>query len=253
MFQLIPLAAGEIVGLIVFIITVISWIFNIISQYSQQQQQRQAANSAKARTNPPPRPTGSETRREVDDFIQRQRLEKKRKRSQDRSEQNRGGGRPEPARTGNQRPGGPPPLPAGDEPARRPVGGAISSRHVQMSDLGAGVRDSVREHLVENSLSKTVDRDMRPQVSASVQSHLGAFTADSGNRSGASPAPLGMVTSGTSSAGPATSVSQTPVSAAAQSLVQMFRNPTTLRQSMIVNFVLSKPAAMTRSRTSAGK
>jgi hypothetical protein len=237
MFQLIPLAAGEIVGLIVFIITVISWIFNIVSQYSQQQQQRQAANLAKPKP-ATPRPESSQTRREVDDFIQRQRLEKKRKRAQERNEParppNRPGARPESAKAGGGRSGGPPPLPVEDDSARRPVGGAIANRHVQTSDLGAGVRQSVREHLVDTSLSKTVARDMQPQVSASVQAHLGAFSGDSATRSGTG-----------SNVAPVLSPSAA-VSQSAQSLIQLFRDPVTLRQSMIVNLVLTKPVAMTR-------
>jgi len=224
MFPLIPLAAGEIVGLIIFVITVISWIFNIISQYSQQQQQRQAANAQR------PRPAAgnggaSNTRREVEDFVARQRLEKKRKRAQDRSES------PRPQGKGPAgRPAAPPPLPGSEDSSRRPVGGAIASRHVQTSDLGAGVRQSVREHLVDNSLSQTVARDMQPQVAAAVQTHLGAFTAESQMRQGSAPGE-----STATGAGAATS---------AQSLVHLFRNPGTLRQSMMVNLVLSKPAAL---------
>lgn len=223
MVPLILLAAGgEIVGLIIGVITVVSWIFNIISQHNQQQQQRQAANAQRQR------PAGgnagaSNTRREVEDFVARQRLEKKRKRAQERTEP------PRPQAKGPAgRPVAPPPLPGGEDGPRRPVGGAISSRHVHTSDLGAGVRQSVREHLVDTSLSQTVARDMQPQVSAAVQSHLGSFTADRQSQQGSAPAEP-------TSTGTATS---------AQSLVRLFRNPGTLRQSMMVNLVLSKPVSL---------
>jgi len=223
MFPLIPLAAGgEIVGVIIGVITVVSWIFNIISQHNQQQQQRQAANAQRART-AQGNAGASNTRREVEDFVARQRIEKKRKRSQERSESPRPQGK-SPA----GRPVAPPPLPGGDDSVRRPVGGSIASRHVHTSDLGAGVRQSVREHLVDHALSQTVSRDMQPQVSSSVQSHLGSFTAERQSPHGSAPAD-------SSPAGSATS---------AQSVVRLFRNPATLRQSMMVNLILSKPVSL---------
>jgi hypothetical protein len=213
--QIALLAAGEsLVGLIIFAVTIAGWIINIVNQYSQK---KPVVPPPRPRPPAPPQAQRQQNplTREIDTFLQEQRTDRKRKRSQDRQ-------RKEPA--ARQTPPPPPP----QEPARRPVGGTISARHVQTSNLGAGVRDSVQEHITSKPLSRTVSQDMAPQIANSVNEHLGLFTA-----AGAMTEPDRKATQ-----------SQT----AGDALLGMFRNPVSIKQAMVMNMILTHPTLPDRNR-----
>jgi hypothetical protein len=212
------LAAGEgVVTLIVIALTVASWIVNMVSQYSQTKPQ------------PVVRPRGNRPPERDSDQERSQRGNAQKKRSQ-----------PETRPQGQKKPPKPPPprrpvapaesMPSDQEQPRRPLGGAISGRHLETQSLGQGVRESVRDHMVDHTLAKTVAQDMKQTVGAAVQEHLGAFST------GAAPAAPGLVEFGRSSA---------------DTVAGMFRNPETLRQTMLANIVLSKPIALAKRKPGA--
>jgi hypothetical protein len=220
------LSAGEgVIGLIVVALTIASWIVNVVSQYSQ------------AKPQPVVRPRGNRSQdsgrdRDSSTFGEQDRPARQnsqKKRSQPEARPGQKPQQKQPKQPQQRRPSAPPPppVPSDQEQPRRPLGGTISGRHLETQSLGQGVRESVRDHMTDHALSKTVAQDMKSTVGAAVQDHLGAFSTGS-------PA----ATVGAAAVGQAQPIS----------VVAMFLNPETMRQTMIANIVLSKPPCLEKWR-----
>lgn len=101
--------------------------------------------------------------------------------------------------------------------AGRKPGGEIANRQFQTSDLGAGVRSHVTE-IQTHKIDQSVQQHMASRVGQSVTEHLGAFTAAT-----------------------AATGSQQAASRTATQIVQILRNPASVRQAMIINTILTRP------------
>jgi hypothetical protein len=177
----VPLFADElqmIITIIVLVVSFLGWLFNQVAGKNQPPQP------------PRPKPRRAEPRDDIflrDDEPRRPNQKPSKKKPQQQ------------------------PRPAEARSARRP-GGEIANRHIQTSDLGAGVRSHVTE-IQTQKVAQSVQEHMQSRVGQSVSEHLGAFTA-----------------------------ATTPqLTKQANQIVQTLRNPASVRQVMIVNMILERP------------
>lgn len=111
-----------------------------------------------------------------------------------------------------------PPRPVVAPVAKRP-GSEIATRHLQTSDLGSGVTTHVSE-AIGRRVEQNVQDHMQRRVDQSVSAHLGQFSA----------APPVVKERG----------------GAADEIVDMLKNPASIRQVMILNTLLSPPPGFRR-------
>lgn len=101
----------------------------------------------------------------------------------------------------------------------------ISGRKTFDSDeLGAQIRKHLAQYMDEHRIDEDVQKDLRRAVDESVRQHLGAFSE---GEAGVEPA--------RSAAGASTRPGQ---------MIQFLRNPTGIRQAIVLNEVLSPPVAL---------
>lgn len=183
----VPLFADElqmIITIIVLVVSFLGWLFNQVAGKNQPPQP------------PRPKPKRAEARDDIflrDDEPRRPNQKPSKKKQQQQ------------------------PKPAEAKGSRRP-GGEIANRHIQTSDLGAGVRTHVTDVRAQK-VEQLAQQHMQSRVGQSVTEHLGTFTA-----------------------------AATPEEASKQAslIIQALRNPTSVRQAIIVNLILERPRRRSR-------
>jgi hypothetical protein len=177
----VPLFADDlqmIITIIVLVVSFLGWLFNQVAGKNQPPQ--------------PPRPKPKRAEPRDDIFLRDDEPRRPSQKQQPKKKQQQ-------------------PKPAEAKGSRRP-GGEIANRHIQTSDLGAGVRTHVTE-IQTAKVAQSVQEHMQSRVGQSVSEHLGTFTA-----------------------------AATPqASKQVNQIIQTLRNPTTVRQAIIVNLVLERP------------
>jgi hypothetical protein len=215
-----------IIGAIVFLITVIGWVVNLIS--SKNQKGPPVAN----RPRPPQRPRDEKIQQEINIFLDDSSAQKKKG----------GTGRP-PVPTARAGAGQPASYPqrrgqAQHKPAaaassrssrkQRP-GETLANRQAPATDtLGAGVKQSIGQHLTDR-VSQEVQQRLAPRVDAEVAVDLGP-TMTSGASMRAPPLPAAV-----------------SATLRADRFAELLRNPANVRQAMVLNLILSPPPARART------
>ena len=199
---------SQIIGLIVLVVSVLSWFVNVIQGNTPDGTPRQNKANGKAKIKPKP-PTG---RSELEALAQQLAGEKNRPRPEqasqlqpqrppkppvdrNRPKTNPTQQRPIPQRTVPQRPG---------QPAARPAP-RVSETHLASSNLGA----SVRGHHLANRVEEAVERE----IAAPVRQDLGTRT----------------------------SLIQAVPEQFVHPLVKMLREPNGMRQAVLLNEILQRP------------
>ena len=192
---------SQIIGLIVLVVSVLSWFVNVIQGNTPDGTPRQ--NKANGKANPKPKPpTG---RSELEELAQQLAGEKNRRRPEQASQpqrppkppvdRNRPKAKPTQQRPVPQRPG---------QPAARPAP-RVSETHLASSNLGA----SVRGHHLANRVEEAVERE----ITAPVRQDLGTRT----------------------------SLIQAVPEPFVHPLVKMLREPNGMRQAVLLNEILQRP------------
>jgi hypothetical protein len=104
---------------------------------------------------------------------------------------------------------------------RRPAVGAKKRKPPRTSKLGSGVGRYVAEHMHPGEFAERVEIDVPDSIAQSVAKHLGKFSSE-----GEAPVPA------------------TGASLLAREMVEMLRNPSGVRQAIVVNEVLSRPKSL---------
>jgi hypothetical protein len=222
-----PLLAFDentIVGMVVAVIWVLVWLVKLVTGQNARD------TPAAPRPRPAARPRDEKLQDEIDVFLEEV-----------------GGKRKNQGTRPAARPPAPAKAAAGKKPAQRPPankaapplarrvrpGQEISTRHIE--DPAKKVGDRVQQHL-QRHMAERVTREtathLPHQVDRSVVEHLGATTA-------AGP-------SAAAAAQPAGPADATAVPRGAK-LAELFRNPATVRQAMVVSLILSPPPGRKRS------
>lgn len=154
---------GQVVGLIILVLSVLSWFVNVVKGNGEQ-----AAPKANPR---PPRPKDERVRQEIEEFLQEVLKQPGRPQGEPKQEGPRKG-QPVPARAANQqatRPKGPGKQNKGNkgraqQPAKRPTEltfgnerppvatPSVPMPHLASSNLGESIRGSSLKHLEPNAL-----------------------------------------------------------------------------------------------------
>lgn len=213
--------AEGITAAIVMLVTIIGWIANLVS--NKNQKGPPVANRPRA----PVRPRDERLQQEISIFME-QAGQKPSKPVPARpavppARPSGAGARQPPTRTK-------PPAPV-KRPARQPrPGGEIASRQAPVTEsLGTGVRRHLSQHLSER-VAHDVQQRLVPRVEEKVATDPGAPTGG--------PAPRALLPQ---AAAPAT------VPGRAERLAEMLRSPANVQQAIVLNLILSKPPARTRS------
>ena len=233
----IPVLAADdaIVGVIIFLITVVGWIANLVS--NKNQKGPPVAN----RPRPPQRPRDEKLQQEINIFIEDSGALGK-------GAQAKKGATPRPVvpagRSVANQPAGYPqgrgqaagfgqakrkPAAAIGRPLRRVrPGETIAGRPAHMTDtLGAGVKQSLSQHM-NDRVAQEVQQRLAPRIEETVAADLGT-----------------TMTNGASMRAPPLSpaVSET---LRADRFSEMLRNPASVRQAIVLNLILSPPPARAR-------
>ena len=224
---LLPLAplfaadADAIIAAIVALITIVGWIANLVS--NKNQKGPPVAN----RPRPPVRPRDDRLQQEINIFIEES--GPKRQRPAERrpvvpASRPVAGGQ----RTSSQGKSRPPAAAPSKKPTRRPrPGDEIATRQAPVSEaLGAGVKQHLGQQMNERVAQETQQR-LTSRVEQKVEQDLGP------------PVPAGM-SPRMPSAPPA------PTADRALRFAEMLRNPANVQQAIVMNLILSPPAAFGR-------
>jgi hypothetical protein len=214
--------ADAIIAAIVALITIVGWIANLVS--NKNQKGPPVAN----RPRPPVRPRDDRLQQEINIFIEES-----------------GPRRPKPSERrpvvpasrpvpGGQRSAGqgkarPPAAAPAKKPARRPrPGDEIATRQSPVSEtLGAGVKQHVSQ-IMTDRVAQEVQQRLTSRVEQKVEQDLGP-----------------PVSAGPSARAPAPSQPARPADRAAR-FADMLRNPANVQQAIVMNLILSPPAAFGR-------
>ncbi|HTI52309.1 MAG TPA: hypothetical protein VL475_15205 [Planctomycetaceae bacterium] len=210
----------NVIGVICVIIWILAWLMKLMG--SQKQKTPPVAN----RPRPPARPRDERLQEEIDIFIQEVGPKKGARRPPVAAPPRP----PAPAKplARGQRPGKPQvqeKAPAKPAPQRLRPGQEISSRQVVRpeKDLGNAVQQHLQQHMAER-VTQEASAFLQDKVDQSVAKHLGTSSTA---------APPGTV--------PAPPASGTAAGVQATRYSELFRNPASLRQAMVVNLILSPP------------
>lgn len=229
------LAAGDWVGVVVFLITAVVWLINFLSNKIPQ---NPPAPRNRPQPVPPNRGNDERLQKEISIFLEDAAPRRDEKRQENRREENRR--RNAPSGGGGQRPPQKPPAnkpkpknkPLVEQTDRRSPGSELAERKGPgHRDLGSGVRTHVQEHMSQR-IDREVAKDLPHDINAGVTQHLGQF-------SGARPS----LTTGTQEQAAARPVT----TAEARGLIELLNSPGTVRNAILINEVLSKPKALRRS------
>lgn len=215
---LVPVLAADdfIVGFIIFLLTIVGWVINLIS--SKNQKGPPVAN----RPRPPLRPRDEKIQQEINIFLE------------DAAGKNKKGaaGRPA-ARATAVQPKRKSIAPTG-KPGRKPrPGESLTGRPAPLTetlgtgDLGKGVKQHLSQHMADR-VAQEVQQRMAPRVEEKALADLGP-----------------TMSSGASMRAPAlpAAVSAT---VRADRFAEMLRNPAHVRQAIVLNLILSPPPALAR-------
>lgn len=230
-----------IVGLIVFLITVVGWVFNLVS--NKNQKGPPVAN----RPRPPQRPRDEKLQQEINIFVEESGTQSKD--AQGKAALGKKVAIPRPVvPAGRAVSGQPAGYPQGRGQAtgfgqakRKPAaatsgrplrkvrpGETIAGRPAHVTDtLGAGVKQSLSQHMTDR-VSQEVQQRLAPRIDENVAADLG-MTMTSGASMRAPPLP--------------SAVSET---LRADRFAEMLRNPASVRQAIVLNLILSPPLARAR-------
>jgi hypothetical protein len=232
LFLLTPILADTdmIVGVIIFLITVVGWVANLVS--NKNQKGPPVAN----RPRPPQRPRDERLQQEINIFIE-----------DSAGRKSAGGktgasGRPAVA-AGRSAAGLPAGYPQGrgqgpgqekrkpasvprGQPARKPrPGETMASRPAPLTEsLGAGVKQSLSQHMT-NRVSQEVQQRLAPRVEEKVTADLGPTMTGGAPLRAAALSPAVATT------------------VRADRFAEMLRNPANVRQAIVLNLILSPPPA----------
>jgi hypothetical protein len=211
--------AETIIGVVVVAFWFLSWLIKLVS--GQNQKTPPVGN----RPRPPVRPRDERLQNEIDVFIKEVGPKKPARPPQPTPER-----RAAPVQAAARKKKEPQtqaaPLPP-SPPAQKRVrpGQQIASRQAPVSgDLGKGVKQHLQQYMAEK-ISREVEAHLQHNINKSVSQHLGPDTTTG---QVAQPAPI------------LNEVAQ-PVGGRAASLAELFRNPSNLRQAIVVNLILSPP------------
>ncbi|HMC10178.1 MAG TPA: hypothetical protein VKH44_02765 [Pirellulaceae bacterium] len=216
---LVPVLAADdmIVGGIIFLLTVVGWVANLIS--SKNQKGPPVAN----RPRPPVRPRDDKLQQEINIFVE------------DVGAQRRKGAAPRQAVPAGRAAAGQPAgrgqpavrkTAAAKPPRKQRPGETLASRPAPVTEtLGAGVKQSLSQHMVDR-VSQEVQQRLAPRVDERVAADLGP-----------------TMSSGASMRAPAlpAAVSAT---VRADRFGELLRNPANVRQAIVLNLILSAPPAL---------
>lgn len=221
LFSVAPVVAAAdadaIIAAVIFVITIVSWLVNLLSNKGQK------VPPVANRPRPPVRPRDEKLQEEISIFMQESAARKP------------GAARPAPpTRPGaaandaaRKRPSAP--LPRKSARKQRP-GAEIASRQAPVTEtLGTGVKQHLNQYMADK-VAPQVQQRLAPRVEEKLSQDLGV-----------------PVTTGTASlrpapAGPALEAPR------AELLSELLRNPASVRQAVVLNLVLSPPAARLASR-----
>jgi len=219
-FPLAPVLAADdfIVGFIIFLLTIVGWVINLIS--SKNQKGPPVAN----RPRPPVRPRDERIQQEINIFLE------------DAGGKGKKGAGARPsvpaARTAPRSTSGQPSRKGGaptSKPSRklRP-GETLASRPAPVNEgLGTGVKQHLSQHMADR-VSQEAQQRLAPRVEEKALADLGPAI------SGAS-SMLAPQVSATASA-----------TARADKFGELLRNPANIRQAIVLNLILSPPPALAR-------
>ena len=201
---ILAIGPGQVIALIVFTISVLSWFINLVQ-----------GNNPKGGPRPQNRPRpGNPAQSELEKFLQEVVSG-----GNPQPEKKRPAPPPKPARAGGGEKKGGKPRPQRPTTAERP-GTRMSETHLANSELGGGVRNHVAAHLdprnVDAAVQQNVGGAVRQDMDAAVQRHLG------------------------DNIGPA--ASQRP--ATVHPLIEVLRSPQGVRQAILMSEILKRPKAM---------
>lgn len=205
---------GPLIGLAVLVISILSWIVNIIKSASAE-----APKPAEGRR-PERRP--DKLRSEIEEFLEE--LTKPGQTRPPKEPRPTAPSGPSPRRPSNkqQRPPQPPAKKAKSAPApakaERP-GSTLSGRHLETPALGSNVREHVSTHMAADRVIAAAEQDLGHRIDAAVQHDLGAPTATSVTTTSRPPHPL---------------------------LVAL-RSPGGVRQAVLLHEILQRPKALRRN------
>ena len=124
------------------------------------------------------------------------------------------------------------PAPLGEAPGAKPAaalgrpGAELAERKGPGSlDLGTGVREHLSTFMDPNRLERRVQQDMKPEVEAAVQAHLGQFGAETPR------------------------LSEQLSQAKPHPIVQLLRDPQGVRQAILIKEILERPTVKGRRRS----
>lgn len=235
--EILAVDLGEIVGLIVVVITILGSLINFLSNKNQPQ----APRPQQRRPPQPPVNRGDKISNEIEVFLQEVTGRKPAPPVAERPAPPRPAPAPQvqvpqPRRVVTQQPmptatperkSLPPVQPAPSQ--HRPVTTLADRQAPGTQDLGGSVRAHLNEYM-ETRIEKQVANDLRDTVAANVQSHLGQFTASKEPKRAT------------------TSVAATIERRAEHPIVALLRNPAGVRQAIIIKEVLARPSATSRQR-----
>jgi len=146
---ILAITPGQIIGLIIFTISVLSWIVNLV-QGNQQ-------NQAPRPKNRPRDPVQSELEKFLQEVVGGKAQPERKRPPQPLPQQ-------KPSRAANEKKGGkaksPQSRPARTETAMQRPGERAAASHLQTSTLGQGIRSHVLEHLDSNRIGATAQQDL---------------------------------------------------------------------------------------------
>jgi hypothetical protein len=238
-----PILALELQGItfiIIIAIAIISWLTNLASQKNPPKPQPQAR--------PPRKPAGDKLSQEIDVFLQE--VSGRRKQSNpepieievvpdDEIRRRRSGQRAARSTQRPQRPvqpQRPKPLQQQTPPTLRPTtatplartrpGQEMAERHsIDPSQLGSNLQSHLATYMGADRLEREVNQHLKHEVDQGVSQHLGQFRA-------------------TTTADAPIAASSTPTPQKAADIVRLLRDPSGVRQAILINEVLGKPLAM---------
>ncbi|HEY2251377.1 MAG TPA: hypothetical protein VGH74_09965 [Planctomycetaceae bacterium] len=213
---LIPVLAADdfIVGFIIFLLTVVGWVINLIS--SKNQKGPPVAN----RPRPPLRPRDEKIQQEINIFLE------------DAGGKNKKGAAARPAATAARS--------AASQPKRKSMaqtgkpgrkarpGESLAGRPAPLTEtLGTGVKQHLSQHMADR-VSQEVQQRMAPRVEEKALADLGpTMSSGAPMRAPALPAAVSATVR-------------------ADRFAEMLRNPAHVRQAIVLNLILSPPPALAR-------
>ena len=211
------LAAADheaLIAAIVFVITIVSWLVNLLSNKGRK------VPPVANRPRPPVRPREDKLQEEISIFMQ-----EATGRKPAAARPPRPAAKPtEPARR--------PPVPPKKPPRRSKPGAEIESRQAPVTGtLGTGVKQHLNQYMADK-VAQQVQQRLAPRLEERLAEDLGAPVTTGAAR------PLT----------PAPPVAPTGASRADR-LADALRNPASLRQAIVLNLVLSPPPARSGART----